>query len=69
VSEEPRKFVVHGLEPMTARELRAIPCGHCRHPLVYHNTLGSGHTQCAFCHCLRHPGEDIKKPHDFGERP
>ena len=65
MEEEPRKFVVHGLEPMTTKQLSQLACGHCMHPLTAHLTYPAAFTRCAYCHCLRHPGEDILKPHNF----
>lgn len=59
-----RKFVVHGLPPMTTAELGAIRCGH-RHQLTCHVTGSKGVTQCGICHCVRSPAEDIREPHDF----
>lgn len=60
-----RTVSVHGLPAMTLVELADINCGHCRHQLTYHITSESGVSQCAICHCLRSPGEDIRKPHNF----
>lgn len=58
-------LVVHGLPPMTLADLAAINCGHCRHQLTYHVTADDSWTQCAICHCLRNPSEDIREPHRF----
>lgn len=62
-----RVLSVHGVRG-TIVELAHIGCGHCLHYLSWHVTLDDGVTQCSFCHCLRLPGEDITKPHNFVTR-
>lgn len=61
-----KTFVVHNLEPKTLPELARMKCGHCQHRLSWHVTKGED-TYCSACHCRRHPGEDILRPHQFKE--
>lgn len=58
-------LTVHNVGPLPYLEMAEIPCGHCRHRLSWHVTQESGATYCSACHCLRHPGEDIREPHNF----
>lgn len=67
-TSEARVLTVHGVSG-TVVELAHVDCGHCQHHLSWHVTLDNGVTRCSFCHCLRRPGEDITKPHNFTEAP